>query len=192
MWILSRTASPRQLQTWANAIKRKLRFGRFKAMVYMATYPRSDKLGIRIDNIRLRRAKPYCGAHPGPCPGNGGRRVRTYHYLEGLDWVAFIGLVNDVLDTFEANCRFFSFNRESREGGRYYLRRGRRRRIGYPYERPDRFAFWTNGTALDFENYCGRRPPHADDYDVDRDTPGLLSHRKRDEAAYLRDHAEHH
>src|SRR5690348_11075987 len=55
---------------------------------------------ILLRKVRLMKAKPYCGQHPGPCQIGpfGERPRRNMRFLEWDDWVAFHSVVNDALD----------------------------------------------------------------------------------------------
>lgn len=141
------------------AVQAAVAASRFTADVAVARL--GSKCGVKVSRVRLRRKKGYCGAHPGPCLV-GGRRHTVASYLEGNDWIGFNHLVNDALDRLGAEWDFFSFNRESLTP-RYFARRGRRRRVAYPYEyHPSgRFAHWTQGGDDCFEDYCGKPPPEV-------------------------------
>ncbi len=99
------------------------------------------KWGVKIMRVRLRYKKDYCGAHPGPCLNNFRKHMKA-SLLEGMDWVAFNAMLNNMLDKLKADCDVFSFNQEATVyGGKYFIRIGTRRRVLYPFAYRDRFAF---------------------------------------------------
>lgn len=55
---------------------------------------------IEIRQIRLKQKKDYCGNHPFACPVRPGFNPphKRTSFLEGLDWVSFNDLINDLLD----------------------------------------------------------------------------------------------
>jgi hypothetical protein len=148
------------------------------------------KYGIKLYNIRLKRAKPYCGQHPGPCVALFPRPHRNHRYLEGLDWVGWNQMLNDVLDKMEVEADAFSFNRESLTP-RYFIRRGRLRRLKYPYEYRGNFAHWTQGSIEeDFVDCNGKEPPAIPWYVVDAGTPGYPCYTVEDETRLIAEEAE--
>lgn len=122
--------------------------------------------GIKIETVRLKvRSDHYCGQHPGPCRvGNRNSNFGKHgaFYLEGLDWIELNYLLNDVLDALGLEADIWSYNREAR-GGRYYVRRGRCRRVRYGSETEEFygriFEHWTEATDADFLDCVGRTPP---------------------------------
>ena len=56
---------------------------------------------VTMHRLRLKRLKPYCGNHPGPCALSGHAPNKRGGYLEGADWVALHDMVNDLLDQLE-------------------------------------------------------------------------------------------
>lgn len=143
--------------------------------------------GLSVYEVRLRRKKPYCGAHPGPCLVNPlfERKHRVYSYLEGLDWLGFFQMLNNLLDRLGASCEVFTYNREASSNGRYYLRRGRLRRVAYPYAY-DRGNHWTQDrddlTDDDvFQDHVGKPPPPYDEALLSDGTPGYACYTPADE-----------
>lgn len=149
------------------------------------------KEGVKIECVRLRNRKPYCGAHPGPCVALFPRKHMNATYLEGLDWVGFNHLLNDVLDKLSWSATIFSFNRES-DTPRYYIRRGRLRRVGYSYAYRGNFAHWTQGDfETDFADHCGKPSPPYPLALVDYSgTPGYACYSLEDEARLRKEEAE--
>lgn len=182
MWILCNDDT--SLEVLKHRLDAKLKASRFTARTSLEKSS-PNRPGIKIECIRLRRKKDYCGAHPGPCLVGGRRHTRAF-YLEGLDWVGFNALLNDLLDANAVDAHVFSFNREAIISGRYYIRRGRRRRTAYPYAvRGGRFAHWTQ-TKDDlehlFEDFCGKDPPDMEDALAGLDgTPGYACYTLEEE-----------
>lgn len=160
-----------------------MRLSRFKATV------RQDRRGVHISCVRLKRAKPYCGQHPGPCLAFGRRHIKAT-YLEGLDWVGWNNLINDALDRHAIEADVWSYNRESLEH-RYFVRRGRQRRVSYPFEYRSNFAHWTQGGDNCFADYCGKEPPDPDIALEGLDgTPGYPCYSLEEEDKYRAKEAE--
>jgi len=155
---------------------------RFKASLEITKKGRTV-LGLKISVIRLRQKKSYCGAHPGPCLANPFRRHTNSTYLEGLDWVGFNAMLNDALDKAEVNCDVFSYNRESLLKGAYYIRRGKCRRVAYPYAQADNFAHWLQGDETAFADYCSSTPPPVS-VDLLDGTPGYPCYTLAEEKAF--------
>ncbi|MCI0421496.1 MAG: hypothetical protein L0312_20105 [Acidobacteria bacterium] len=112
-------------------LKARLEKSRFTASVFIDD-ERKEADTIRIETVRLRIRKLYCGQHAGPCLVNPifNRRHFKAIYLEGADWIGFDDMLNDVLDEMSMDAKVWS----SRAGdikGRLYIRRGRKRRIHY-------------------------------------------------------------
>lgn len=179
MWLMPKNESLVHLIKYA--LDSKLAVSRFTACVTVASL-RKTKVGLKIETVRLRNAKDYCGAHPGPCQVTGKKHMKA-KYLEGLDWVGFNALLNDLLDATTVNAVVFSFNRESLTP-KYYIRRGYFRRVAYPYEYRDRFAHWTQGGDWAFENHCGKPSPKLEDAILTDGTPGYPCYTLEEEAVY--------
>lgn len=174
MWLIpskNGMSADRVAQLLRNAVAES----RFTAEIEVSRVGKQPAVEIRM--VRLRRKKGYCGAHPGPCLALF-RKHRVGAWLEGADWVGFFHGVNNALDAAAVDCRLFSHNRETRDVGRYYLRRGRERRVHYPYGYSGNFAHWTQEKA-DFEtcfaDHCGKPPPEYP-YALTADgTPGYMA-----------------
>lgn len=181
MWLISKTDI--DLFSLKAVLDKKIAGSRFTVRVEVA-FLRGTKRGLKISEVRLRNKKDYCGAHPGPCLVTGKKHIRAA-YLEGLDWVGFNALVNDTLDATSTEATVFTYNRESRET-RYFVRRGRLRRVRYPYEYAvsGRFAHWTQGGDLAFEDHCGKPPPEIDYSATLNGTPGYPCYTLTEEAKY--------
>jgi hypothetical protein len=190
MWIIPRGGeSPEHLK---DLVVDKMKLSRFHAHVELGTLGKKDR-GVKITCVRLKRRKPYCGAHPGPCL-NTGRRHSNATFLEGLDWVGFNALLNDLLDAHSVNADVFSYNRETLKGGKYFVRVGRTRRVRYPYDVKDRFAHWTqdrHDLTLYFVDRCGKAPPPIDEALALLDgTPGYPCYTLDEEDKYRAQEAE--
>lgn len=169
MWMIPKDQhGPRYLM---DLLEVQLNASRFTARLDLDTHRKTQR-GVKITCVRLRNKKDYCGEHPGPCFAGG--RHTTSRYLEGLDWIGFNGMINDMLDKLSADCHVFSFNRESLVS-KYYVRKGRRRRVAYPFSYRGQFAHWTQSDH-DFEDYCGKPPPLLGPAVLDQGTPGLACH----------------
>ncbi len=152
-----------------------IRKSRFKATLEVGKLGRT--WGVKIYDVRLRRAKHYCGNHPGPCLRDTGRKHPKRNYLEGKDWIGFNHLVNDVLDKLNASWHVFSSI-----NGRYYCRRSGLRRVAYPisYRFPDH-PDWGDGDELCFADYRGKPSPEI--CNPNDGTPGLPCHTPEAEEA---------
>lgn len=162
MWIIPKDeTSPERLRA---LVADKMRLSRFHAHLETGVLGKNTH-GLKITCVRLKRSKDYCGAHPGPCQTFGGRKHIKARFLEGLDWVGFNALLNDLLDAHKVAADVFSYNREMLKSVKYFVRVGRRRRTAYPYDVVARFAHWTQ-TQEDFEicfdDFCGKPPPPVD------------------------------
>lgn len=185
MWLFPKTVDPHTLAFWINAALDK---SRFRVLHSEPNCKLGSRWGLKMTCVRLRRAKPYCGAHAGPCVVTG-RRHPVTTFLEGLDWVAFFHVLNNTLDRRRVECDVFTFNREAPGCSRYYLRLGRLRRVRYPYGF-DRGGHWTQDDydfQTCFADHCGRRAPPMLDAALARSgTPGLPCTTPRQEARMLR------
>lgn len=180
MFIRCKNVDDRSKVVWA--LKDKLEKSRFTADVFEMYHPRHKEV-IRIENVRLRVAKPYCGAHPGPCQVNGRRHMKS-RYLEGADWIGWNDMCNDVMDKLRVSAEFWSYNRESPGGGKYPMRIGTKRRIRYDEECSfsfgRMFVHWSAQVdAIDFEDHCGKKAPRSE---FPEGTPGLADWRPGREA----------
>jgi hypothetical protein len=153
------------MQRWLNR-------SRFTAIVSPGSVPRQ----LRIDQVRLRDSKDYCGQHPGPCVRNTGSAHRHSRCLEGADWVGFNDGLNTVLDLLNVKADVWSYNREA-VGNRYVIRRGYLRLAVYqasPFDPVDG-QHWLQPTADDYFD-CRQRPHHRSEYPDS--TPGAATWRK--------------
>lgn len=126
--------------------------GRFKVEIDRG---KSDR-EVALRKVRLAAKKPYCGQHPGECevnPFRGVEKKKNGTWLEWDDWVAFHGLVNDVLDALAFPADVWSTPQET--SGKMWIRRFGKRRVRYEWE--DDYASgrrqqkWNLGTADQFE-----------------------------------------
>lgn len=103
---------------WAQEIRR---FGRRRKIG-----ARTGIEVISLHRIRLKRAKGYCGNHPGACALTGDANPHNRRcFLEGADWVAFHDMVNDLLDFARVSANVHT------QGRRFWIRRGWLRRRCY-------------------------------------------------------------
>jgi len=164
-------------------INKALETSRFRAKVETEYHPRWKAI-VRIDTVRLKKKKDYCGQHPNACIANPfvQKKHRCGSWLEGADWVGFNDGLNDVLDKYAVAADVWSFNRECKEGGRYFLRKGLERRMDYDSE-------YTQGAFQGFyawvlegehENWCEKVAPRSF---FPKDTPGYACWSVEQEAA---------
>lgn len=120
--------------------------------------PAHWQVGMR--GIRLTRAKPYCGQHPGECIVGllGPRPKPNLRCLEWDDWIQFHDLVNDVLDSLDARADVWTVPRElpiPGHGRRFFIRKGSKRRVRWEWEeKSGRFnvvRLWNMGSDDQFE-----------------------------------------
>ena len=110
-----------------------------------------------IDRVRLAKAKPYCGNHPGPCAA--GTRKKRLTILEWDDWVAFHIIVNDVLDRLEVTADVWTNPSETLSTGKkLWIRKDNRRRVRFDWSEQWRgglnfpLRVWNAGTPDQFES----------------------------------------
>lgn len=120
------------------AIRKYIARSRFTCAFYHERCP--AKLGgwaVRLQMVRLRVPKDYCGQHPGPCPVRFGGSPPHRHtrFLEGADWVAFDDMVNDALDRARVAAEVWSKGQEFLS--RFFIRHGESRRVEYPADYRD-------------------------------------------------------
>jgi hypothetical protein len=190
MWILfNPPAASDEVQRVRHAMVEALKHSRFviPSRDIEVCAPGTNRVGgsrrwtIKLSNIRLRLAKDYCGQHPGPCqviPGFNRPHARRRH-LEGADFVGFNDGLNTVFDRLAVSADIFSHNIAAR-CSRFYIRKGRCRRVRYTMSADDRgfrvFYFWDAGEDNDFVDYCGRK--HAPRSEYPTGTPGLAQWRE--------------
>ena len=113
-----------------------VRDGRFSLKQSRMT-PKRRACLVEIPMVRLTVAATYCGNHAGPCPvGNRGPKLKI-KALEFDDWIAFNGIVNDVLDRMGVYAEAWSAapNRPmDGHGKRYWVRKDNKRRHRYDWE----------------------------------------------------------
>jgi hypothetical protein len=189
MWIRPHKNQDFDLETIAWYLRQAVEASRFTARVSVAAFRSWERQiwAVRIEVVRLRNRKLYCGQHPGPCVVNpflGIKKHPNSARLEGADWVGWNDGINDVLDRLNLDANAWSANREAAKPGRkgnlvgvsrYFIRKGRCRRILYDAEFHtnsvgNTFAHWTEGHDCDYEDYCGQMAPRARYEDG---TPGL-------------------
>jgi hypothetical protein len=146
-------------------IKYILETSRFTANVSTDDTSRRDV--VKIDTVRLKTSKAYCGNHPNACENGGTREEEQPHrrsrYLEGADWVEFNDLINDLLDALELDGRF--------ESALLIMRKGRERRTHYGSTRIGRQFQWNKDEDSDeYQDFCGKLAPDSTFPDG---TPGI-------------------
>lgn len=122
---------------------------RFTAKVDIR-WSRSEKgrSEIVIEEVRLREKKGYCGNHPGACVVP--RKHKKMNYLEGVDWVEWNDMLNDIMDEHHADADAASSH--------VIIRKGKKRCVSYT----DHFLNaatlhrdWDKDSGQ-FEDWCGR------------------------------------
>lgn len=184
MWLIPKDkSSPGDI---AYCLSKRIEASRFTAQVDCDRLRNKD--GVKVSVVRLRNYKHYCGQHPGQCiTGFVQKKHPRNKYLEGLDWVGFNHLINDLLDDLKATYDVFSFNRESL-APKYFIRRGTRRRVKYPYDVQFTWgratAFWTQGDDDCFESFVGKPNPTIDETEWP-DGPGIPCYTLEEEKRLL-------
>jgi len=134
--------------------------GRFSAKLRCET----DRKGfpvIYIKTVRLTKAKPYCGQHPGECvvPFGGSQKKPMSKLLEWDDWVKFHTLVNKALNRLKTDADVWTNPRDIR--GKMWIRKGLCARVKWSWEaRWDyghRIEVWNPGTDDQFAPAIGQR-----------------------------------
>jgi hypothetical protein len=123
---------------------------------FRATIRRTiDKYGkycLEVKPVRLRKAKPYCGNHPGECPIGGGKKPNAT-YLEWNDWIKFHKLVNAVLNKHCSNADVWSTPADVR--GKMWIRKDNKPRKNWDwtedYSSGRMIRVWNQGTPDQFE-----------------------------------------
>lgn len=118
--------------------------------------PSCDSKGnpiIIVKPVRLVKAKPYCGNHPGTCEFTG-RKNPNATYLEWEDWIRFNNMVNRVLNRFKCNANVWSTPQDV--SGKFHIRFGLKPRVKYDYTESystygRAVRVWNQGTADQFE-----------------------------------------
>lgn len=111
---------------------------------------------ILVKPVRLVKAKPYCGNHPGECQINpflGPQKKKSMTLLEWDDWVKFHNLVNRCLNRFKANANVWSNPPDVR--GKMWIRKGLKARVRYDWdEKPSAYGnpirVWNTGSDDQF------------------------------------------
>jgi len=95
----------------------KLRESRFVADITHSNH------WVKINTVRLRHKKAYCGNHGGPCVRPHVKEHSRLPYLEGADWVEFNDMLNDICDNLSISATIASVV--------CVIRRGECRRVEY-------------------------------------------------------------
>jgi hypothetical protein len=108
---------------------------------------------ILVQKVRLVKAKPYCGNHPGECPVSSKPKPVSTR-LEWEDWVKFHSIVNKVLNRFKALANVWTLPYDVK--GRMWIRKGLQARVHYDWEEKlNRFnqlvREWNPGTDDQFQ-----------------------------------------
>lgn len=175
----------------AKAIRDRLEESRFTARVeYYRSHPRCRRMdAVKIECVRLRRKKDYCGQHPNACPVTFvQKKHKRTSYLEGADWVGLNDMINDLCDERNWSADFWSTSPEFK--GRLFVRSGRLRRVSYPSIEVVLFGvrainLWDTSDAKKarhyYDDYCGRKAPKSE---YAYGTPGLAEWKKDSDLEY--------
>lgn len=158
----------------------KIRNGdcRFTFQMYPAKRANGKKwFSLRIELVRLKNRKFYCGAHPGPCQAIFKRKEVRRTYLEGADWVGFNHMLNDALDEIQCWAMVFSYNRESL-AGKYIIRKGMERLNYYDMNVVGNFFHWATPEDNDYVD-CNGKPSPTPVWPSG--TPGQIAYRLSEE-----------
>jgi len=133
---------------------------RFKADI---KYTQGKHCRFKISKIRLRESKDYCGNHPNACQVVSNRKPRKTNFLEGLDWVNFNDMINDVLDEYNISANVSS--------AVCIIRKAGKRRVEYNSYWRGNFSEW-NYDEMDgcYQDY---RTVIAPNSEYPEGTPGL-------------------
>lgn len=105
---------------------------------------------IKIRMIRLKQKKAYCGNHPNECLVAGSHRKGVW--LEGLDWVEFNDLINDLLDEMHVSANV--------KTAVCILRKGTMRRTHYGSHQQGMFWQWNmDEHESHYEDWCDLKAP---------------------------------
>ncbi len=138
----------------ADALRTEIRASRFNAVVF------EDRRGVlQIGNVRLNQKKPYCGNHPAACERGSAHRKGAW--LEGLDWVSWNDMLNDVMDRLNVSARVAS--------SQVVIRKGKERCVNYSQDAAH-LDLWKKDSGR-FEDWCGRKAPRSH---YPEGTPGLV------------------
>ena len=86
---------------------------------------------IDIKPVRLAKAKPYCGQHPGECLLSDRPKPKAT-YLEWDDWIKFNATVNSVLNRFRVDANVWSNPPDVR--GKFWIRKGTKARKRFDFD----------------------------------------------------------
>jgi hypothetical protein len=123
---------------------------------------------VQLKKVRLKKSKPYCGAHAGACvlKHDDGHQDPKRIFLEGSDWVAFNDMVNDCLDRLKMTADVTS-DRATKEG-RLYARKGDARRLDYMKNHATHGDFFAHGA--EYGCFIGKKSPPSK---IEPGTPGV-------------------
>jgi hypothetical protein len=132
--------------------------------------PRKQIWYVQLKKIRLKKSKPYCGGHAGPCllEEPDGHRDPKRVFLEGSDWVAVNDMVNDCLDRLKMTADVTSSS--ATKEGKLYARKGDARRLDYMKNKATHGDFFANGA--EYGCFIGKRPPKSE---IEPGTPGIAT-----------------
>jgi hypothetical protein len=114
----------------------------------------SSRNCMRISRVRLAKAKPYCGNHPGECEIIPGivQVKKVMSYLEWDDWVAFHNLVNTSLNKYKCDADVWSNPQDVQ--GKMWIRKGIHMRKRYDWDEKYNYGRtireWNTGTPDQF------------------------------------------
>lgn len=113
---------------------------------------RKSGYSFRLNKIRLVKAKPYCGQHPGPCAVTNTKKP-VGRWLEWDDWIKFNNLINSALKNIDADV----WSEPHDVKGRFWIRKGLSKRVRYDWEsncsRGYEIREWNPGTPDQFDDW---------------------------------------
>lgn len=134
-------------------LQEKMEKSPFRAIFYSGI-DKASNFCIFVKNVRLRKAKPYCGNHPGVCQIIPGRPTKKPNstYLEWDDWIKFNNLVNSVLNKYKANADVCSLPHDV--SGKMFIRKNNKPRLKWDWEEQyingRMIRVWNQGTPDQF------------------------------------------
>lgn len=129
-----------------------------KEGTFRATFTATEQRGlpcIVVKPVRLVKAKPYCGNHPGECEVTG-RKKPNSTYLEWNDWIKFHNIINRSLNRFRVDADVWSNPQDV--SGKMWIRKGIKPRVKWDWEEKLTYGsmfrrvirIWNQGTPDQF------------------------------------------
>ena len=147
----------KQNQVWSELEKRLIK-SPFTAKLTLTVDAKGFHC-IIVKPVRLRKAKPYCGNHPGECfvsPIFGPRKKPNATWLEWDDWVKFHALVNALLNRLHCHANVWSTPQDVQ--GKMWIRKDMNPRIRWDWAEEAYgtlsapIRIWNKGTPDQFKH----------------------------------------